>query len=355
MPDAVGTPFSIGGVTIPPGEKGVASIDVTVGLNGAPVRLWVHVVNGTQSGPTLALLSTLHGGEWFSVAPLRDLVTALDPSTLSGAVLCVPVANPPALGLMTRNMPDESDSPDLNRIFPGTHSWTTDQLASAISSQVLARSDALIDFHMGPWGSTFRDVLVAEDFPDSRIVEDSFGMAVAFGSPIIRKAKVVSGFPGPKSAIGYAGAVLGIPAIGAEVGGAGFGPALESKWRRETIEGVTSVMAKLGMVAEADGHRPPRQLVYSVSHRVNPTVAGVLRSRFGGGELGAEVSAGTVLGTVTSPYTFETLEELVAPSDGLLFYTARDYPVRPGDWAFGLADIRSGAVRWIDNQAGGVT
>lgn len=338
----------VGGAIVAPGEKAVVPIEVTVGLNGALVRLWVQVVNGTRPGPTLSLLSTLHGGEWFSIPPLRELVSNLDPARISGAVLCVPVANPPALGLTTRNMPDESDSPDLNRVFPGTHTWTTDQLAAAITAEVLERSNAMLDFHMGPWGSTFRDILVASDFAPE-VTETSMNLALAFGSPIIRKAKVVSGFPGPKSAIGYAGGVLGIPALGVEVGGAGFGPALESRWRAEMVDGILAVMGELGMLDHRPADRPARQLVYSVSHRVNPTVGGILRSRVGGDSLAEEVSAGTVLGTVTSPYTLETLEELVAPADGLLFYTARDYPVHPGDWAYGIADTSAGEVLWVEN------
>ncbi|HEX6947131.1 MAG TPA: succinylglutamate desuccinylase/aspartoacylase family protein [Acidimicrobiia bacterium] len=312
------------------------------------MRLWVHVVNGSFPGPTLALLSTLHGGEWFSIPPLRDLISMLEPDRLSGTVLCVPVANPPALGLTTRNMPDESDSPDLNRAFPGTHSWTSDQLAAVMVAEVLQRADALLDFHVGPWGSAFRDILVGADF-SSQVTERAMQLALAFGSPIVRKANVVSGFPGPRSAIGYAGGVLGIPALGVEVGGAGFGPALESKWRSETVDGVLAVMGELGMLEHRQSIRPRRQLVYSVSRRVNPSVGGILRSEVGGESLGTEVDAGTVLGTVTSPYTLETLEELVAPVDGLLFYMARDYPVNPGDWAFGIADVTAGDVQWVES------
>ena len=78
-------------------------------------------------------------------------------------------------------------------------------------------------------------------------------------------------------------------------------------------------------------------------------MAGLLRSFHGGEALRKTVRRGTVLGEVISPYTFEVLERLLAPADGLLFYTARDYPVRPGDWAYGVADIEDEDIRWIDN------
>lgn len=342
----------LGGRKVQPGERAAIRIPVTTGLNGAELALWVHVARGATDGPVVALLSTLHGGEWWSIPPLRAFMAALDPGLLRGTVITVPVGNPPALALQTRNIPDESDSPDLNRIFPGPLTWTSDQLAAAISREVLSHATVLMDFHMGPWGSAFRDVLVGADFPKPGLSDETERLALAFGSPIVRRANVVSGFPGPRSSIGYAGAVLGIPAMGVELGGAGFGPALETAWRSETIAGVTRVLAALGMVAEAPGSLPPRQLIYRKSHRVNPTKGGFLRSRFGGGSLGQEVERGTLLGEVVSPYTFEVIETLRSPARGLLFYVARDYPVHPGDWAFGIADIEDEGVRWVENTAG---
>lgn len=345
----------IGGRTVPPGTRAAIRIPVTTGLNGAELALWVHVVRGAEAGPTLGLLSALHGSEWASVEPVRRVVLETDPRALRGTILAVPVANPPALVLNTRNIPDESDSPDLNRIFPGPLTWTSDQLIATISREVVARATHLVDFHMGPWGSAFLDILVGNDFPKAGLSDETERLAIAFGSPIIRRANVVSGFPGPRSSIGYAGGVLGIPAMGVELGGSGFGPRIEGRWQRQAVDGVRALMAEIGMLAKAPSVRPARQLVYTRSHRVNPSKGGLLRSRFGGDALGELVEKGTLLGEVVSPYTFEILEELRAPARGLLFYVARGYPVHPGDWAFGLADIEEGA-RWIGGRgaAGGM-
>jgi hypothetical protein len=247
-------------------------------------------------------------------------------------------------------MPDESDSPDLNRIFPGPLSWTSDQLVATITNQVLANADALLDFHMGSWGSTFRDILIGDDQPDPAVSDEAERLALAFGSPIIRRSNVVTGFPGPRSSIGYAGGVLGIPALGVEVGGPGFGPTLEQGWKADMIRGVRAVMGAMGMIDGAPDARPARQLIYRKSHRVNPSIGGYLRSLHGGESLGRAVRRGTLLGEVVSPYTFEVLEQLQSPVDGCLFYTARDYMVRPGDWAYGVADTEDPGVRWIDNN-----
>jgi uncharacterized protein len=317
-----------------------------MGLNGAEISLWVHVVRGHADGPTLTLLSTVHGGEWFSIDVIRRLTLETDPASLRGTLITVPVCNPPALGQQMRNMPDDSDSPDLNRIFPGTHAWRTDQLAKIIAREAIERSSCLIDFHMGPWGSAFQDVLIGDDLPKPGLADETEHLALAFGSPIVRRANIVGGFPGPKSSIGYAAGILGIPALGVEVGGVGFGYRLEEQWRQDTIRGVRAVMASMGMIDARPGPRPARQLIYRAAQRVNPTRGGFLRSHFGGEALSHEVEKDTLLGEVISPYTRETIEELRAPADGLLFYVARDYPVNPGDWAYGIARTDNGA-RWV--------
>ncbi|MCV0384682.1 MAG: succinylglutamate desuccinylase/aspartoacylase family protein [Erythrobacter sp.] len=317
-------------------------------LNGSELNLSIHVIHGRDDGPTVCLLSTLHGGEWFSIEALRRITGMLDPEGLRGTVLVIPVANPLAFGLGTRDTPGNSDSPDMNRAFGGRHTWSTDQLANAVAANAIDRSDCLLDFHMGPWGSAFQDVLIGADFPDA-VAEKTERLAIAFGSPVIRRADIVKGFPGPRSSIGYAGGVRGIPAMGVEVGGAGFSPRLEETWWDATVNGVLAVLGAMDMIDDAPDTRPARQLIYRTSHRVNPRNGGFLRSRFGGEHLGDHVSAGTLLGEVLSPYSNEVIEELRAPADGLLFYVARDYPVEPGGWAYGLASVADGA-RWIERS-----
>jgi predicted deacylase len=58
-----------------------------------------------------------------------------------------------------------------------------------------------------------------------------------------------------------------------------------------------------------------------------------------------EVTAGEVLGRIVSPYTHQVLEELTSPCDGWLVFLARSYPIRPGHWAFGVADASES--EWI--------
>jgi predicted deacylase len=339
--------FSFGGVNVARGQRAIARVRVTTRLDGSELEIPVHVIAGRESGPVLTIVSALHGSEWFSIEVVRQLVQKVVPDQLKGTLLAVPVANPMALEQFTRMTPDESDEPDLNRVWPGGQTWITEQIAGALSRDVLSRSDALIDIHTGPYGASLGAVGYGLDVPDASVALASAELAVAFGYPAIRALRVMGQFPGPRSITGYASATLGIPSIGPNVGGAGFAPDIEAEWLAANVNGALGVMRHLGML-RGEPARPPRFFHFETrGHRVVPRRAGLLLPRIGPERLVTEVTRGTPLGEVVSPYTFEILEELVAPVDGVVFGVGRMTPLRPGDWAYVVAEGSAKSSRWL--------
>ena len=124
------------------------------------------------------------------------------PSALRGRVIGVPVANPIALEHFTRMTPDESDEPDLNRVWPGGKTWITEQIAAALDREVLAGTNYLMDFHPGPWGAALATIGYGADLPDEKVRRESLEMAIAFGHPSVRALKMMAAFPGPRSIAG---------------------------------------------------------------------------------------------------------------------------------------------------------
>lgn len=318
---------------------------VTVDLHGGEIALGVHEITGARDGPTLAILSGLHGCEWLSIEMVRRLVQRLDPKALLGRVLAVPVGNPVALTHLTRNTPDESDSADLNRIFPGQFTWITDLLAKAITEHVLKRCQYLIDMHLGLWAASWYVVVWPKDLPNADLVRKAGVMAQAFGCPMIHHLDVATQKPGPRSAAGYAGVHLGVTPLLVEIGGAGFAPNLEEKWIEETVAGIMSVMRAIGML-EGDPIRLERYLHFNRTIRVNPSVAGYLIPEIGPDALTKDAEPGQVAGRVISPYSFEELEVLRSPVRGAWTTVSRPYPVRPGYWAFGVANLEDPGTGW---------
>jgi predicted deacylase len=326
-------------------------VSVTTRLDGSELRIPVHEVKGQRDGPTLTLVSTQHGAEWFSVEIVRRVLTELDPSALRGRVIGIPVANPVALEQFKRMTPDESDEPDLNRVWPGGVTWITEQIAAALDKGVLASTDYLMDFHPGPWGAALATIGYGADLPDEKVRRESLEMALAFGHPSVRALKMMGAFPGPRSIAGYVGSVRNIPNIGPCLGGLGFGPEIEREWLDQSVRGVQNVLRHFRMLEGEPTGLASRYFHFgSRGHRVVPRTGGYLRAGHGPDALMTEVAKGTVLGTVESPHTFERLEELTAPVDGVLFGVARDYMVRPGDWAYFVAESKRDDSLWIDRK-----
>lgn len=336
--------LELNGTRYGPGRH-LCRIHVTTDLNAAAIDLVTHLVVGAREGPTLFIASTLHGGEWISIEVLRRVLERLEPDRMAGSLIALPVANPSALGQMTRSTPDESDNADLNRVFPGGENWITEQLAATITREILPRADALIDFHYGSWGSTFGRISYGKDFPDAAVAEASRAMALAFNYPLVR-AQTTQRFPGPGSMVGYAGTVLGIPGIIGGVGGAGFEADQEEEWLAANVDGTLNVMRHLGILEGPVARR--RLLEFSRMERVNPKRGGFLYPARDDDSLGREVRAGEVLATVVSPYSREAIETLVAPFDGYLMYHPRWHPVRPGDWAYGVIPKDHEGTFWIE-------
>ena len=331
------------------GKGTLRTAAVTTRLDGSELRIPVHEVKGERDGPTLTLVSTQHGAEWFSVEIVRRVLAELTPKALRGRVVGIPVANPVALEHFTRMTPDESDEPDLNRVWPGGTTWITEQIAAALDKEVLAGTDYLMDFHPGPWGAALATIGYGADLPDEKVRRASLEMALAFGHPSVRALRMMGAFPGPRSIAGYAGSVRKIPNIGPCLGGLGFAPEIERGWVDEQVRGVRNVLRHFGMLDGEPEGLPARYFHFgSRGHRVVPSKGGYLRAGHGPDALMSEVAKGTVLGTVESPYTFEEIEQLTAPVDGVLFGVARDYMVRPGDWAYFVAESKRADSLWID-------
>ena len=336
--------IEVGGKRFAAGTRGRVAIPVTQDL-AMPVDIHTHVVAGRNEGPTLLLLSMLHGNEWFSVLILRELVERLVPDNLSGNVIAVPVANAAAFLTGTRVIVDDSDEPDANRTFGGIYEWMTNQITRVIERELFTKATHLVDYHVSDWGSTMADVSFIEDLTDASVSEAARQMALAYGVPAMHALRVHTGLRGGRTSTGFAGERYRIPGIVAGLGGLGFGEPQEKLWLEQNVRGTLGVMQHLGMIA-GEPERANRVLRVGDYWRVSPRVGGYLEPAIGLDRQFGPIAKNELLGKVVSPFTFETIDELRSPGEGTLFYACRSYMVRPGAWAFGVADMEKS--EWID-------
>jgi predicted deacylase len=236
----------------------------------------------------------VHGDEYEGTVAIQDIYDELDPPSLRGAFVGVPVTNTLAFAAARRETP--WDGMNLARVFPGNPAGSpTERVAHAFREHVLRRADLLLDIHSGGNVYAIRH-LAGYHLREGEVGRIQREAAIAFGSDLVWGT---AGLPGRTlSAAGE----LGIPAIYVEMPG-------EGRCRPEHLEqakaGIRRVMAYLGLI---DGTYPTAQPRYLVEMNVlgaghlqvdhpSPT-AGIFVPAV---SLWDPVQAGQLLGSVRHP------------------------------------------------------
>ncbi|WP_255952804.1 succinylglutamate desuccinylase/aspartoacylase family protein [Streptomyces odontomachi] len=301
--------------TAEPGHT-IETVPVTRLGNGHTLELTVHRVVGARPGPTLVAFGGIHGDEAMGPEEVRRLVSSVDPAELSGTLVAVPVANPYAYDAMSRFTPQ--DGLNLNRIFPGDPGGSvTEQLAAALA-EIMLQGDHFIDFHSSGLYSTVEY---------SYLMDDGREMATSFGAPLLYHHA-------PYEGTSNAWAIKnGISSTVCELGGGGQ---LTDAFLAKAVRQGRNMLKALGMLDGEPETLVERQTVMTELVTLRPTKGGAMLSHFTPDRLGEVIKGGTVLGQVVDPYTFDVVEELVAPFDSNILVLTREGYTRttPGDYGF---------------------
>jgi predicted deacylase len=316
-------------------------IDVTTMLNGGMLSVPLHVVTGAKPGPTFGIVTNTHGDEFSPTIAIRQFLATLDTGQLAGRLAIVSVANPMATAGFGRLTPEQHGRTDLHEVYPGNaRGNTTQMIAAAITENVLHHVDALIDFHSGGSGGRLQARVDYNTKTPEDLKAKNLALARAFGAPFVHENE-------------FAGAAShylngrGIPAVNPEVGGSYLGPETTRYYCDAMIDGLKGMMRHLGMLAGQT--KPPRQVHFDLKARreLRPKHSGYLVSHYErASELGELVKGGTKLGEVVDLYSYEVLEELVAPFDGYLFFSRYSGVVGGGTQAFALAEAAKS--QWLE-------
>lgn len=312
--------FIIGGKTVEAGSQADVSLPVTTMATGVNSTIQVRVLNGVRPGPTVFVSGAIHGDEIIGTAIIQRLAQAIDPRSMAGTLLLIPVTN--IFGFLNRSryLPDRRD---LNRSFPGAASGSlASQFAHVFLTQVIERCSLGIDIHSA--------AVHRYNLPQIRLAEGNaklLELAMAFGPPVIMESPLR---PGSMRALA---AERGVDMLLMETGEAlRFDPL--------SIEigssGVVRVLAHLGMVEADDGleqvHVPARA---NRSHWVRAPRGGVadfIRTS------GDAVREGDLIARVGG-LIGEDAQDVVSPVDGIIIGHATLPVVHQGDALFHIARI----------------
>jgi predicted deacylase len=184
-----------------------------VSITGEADTVPVQVIVGRRRRPCLALVAGVHGNEYEGMVTLAEFQRSLEPGSLEGTLIIVPVANPFAFGAGQRRTPQ--DDGDLNRVFPGAPTGTlSERLAHRLCANVLAAADLVFTLHsamgdgvLSPWIEFLEGTGALERATYAAALASGFSDLVAL--------------PRLPGVLQTALAERGVPVIEGEVGGLG--------------------------------------------------------------------------------------------------------------------------------------
>lgn len=313
----------IAGVDARPGAKASGFIDVTA-RGDSGTRIPISVIRGAQSGPTLALIGGTHGSEVAPIVALQRLRADIDPAQLRGTVIIVHVANLPSfLGRTIYYSP--VDAKNLNRVYPGrTEGTLSERIAHAITTNIIDRSDYLVDMHAGDGNESLRPYTYWNKLGiNPRVDSVAREMALAWGH---ERIVVDTDRPRDPAASVYTQNTAHLrnkPALTTETGWLGEPNELMVQ---KNVDGAMRLMRYLKMLPG------PVQLV---QHPIWIERTEVLRSPETGVwhaavERGHTVAQGTVLGTLTD-FFGNKIAEVRAPFAGEVLYIVATPAMNKGE------------------------
>lgn len=280
---------------------------------GLQVDTPVLVAHGVSPGPVLCLTSAVHGDELNGIEIVRRVYHSIDPETLSGTLIGVPVVNLFGFQRASRYLPDRRD---LNRFFPGNPRGSlASRVAYSFFESVIRHCDYLVDLHTGSFHRTNLPQLRA-DLSDPRIL----AMTKGFGAIAVLHSN------DRDRSLRSAATGAGIAAVTIE---AGEPMRLQPEEVEQGVRAIESLMDSLGMISRFHLWVDPQPVFYE-SIWVRTSGSGILLASV---EVGDRVEVGQTLGAVVDPVT-NARDTLKSPVRGRVLGKALNQVVMPGFAAF---------------------
>ena len=315
-------PVEIGGARAVAGEKVRGALKVAEDADGTPIVLPLTIIAGKKPGPVAWVQAATHGDEYGGARALQDVVRG--PGTMSGTLIAVMIANPPAFQGLSRVNPNWDDLMDSGDAFPGKERFATERIAAAIHDAVKKNAAYFVDMHTG--GDRFRQhPFVLYSVTEGATAERLDSMARGFGVPTLWR-DTVKIFSASASTVFTA---EGIPGFLLEVGG---GQPLDPADIRLQADAIRGFLKTIGILAGP----APRLKSYTVVNGyriVTNARGGFFDAKVKPGD---RVREGVALGTITDVHG-DIVETMLAPAGSDIVLGVGTYPATPtGGWLFEL-------------------
>lgn len=145
----MGETITVGDLDVPPGESQQGVLRGVELNTTTRVDIPVSVTNGDEDGRTILLFASQHGNEMQGTGVVHQVMNEkIDPATLHGCVIAIPVGNP--LSFMHHTRDSWIDNGDVGNI-PTTHPGGTpsERLANTLWKEAWSQADLVANIHAG--------------------------------------------------------------------------------------------------------------------------------------------------------------------------------------------------------------
>lgn len=278
---------------------------VTAAHRDGDVEFPLAVLSGARDGPTLAVITGMHGGEYTGPLAAMRLIQRCNPDDLAGRLIVMPVLSTRAF--MMRNMQlSPVDEHEVHYLWPGKPEGSySEALVDAIYRNV-KDADYLLDLHAGEMAQALEPYVCVPWTGDEPMWQRCLQLGSAFDVPFVdRRAVAETLLALPRALLD-----LGIPNVWTEIGSHGIADPSHVDLQ---YNGIVNVLRLLRITSEPFTPFHPR--VVGPKHwNIYAEHSGVWRPAVAPYD---HVREGQLLGELTD-YFGEQLEEYRAPADALV-------------------------------------
>lgn len=295
--------------------------------SGVDIETTVHTYTGDTAGPTVYVQAAQHGRELNGIGVCRRFHDHVNPGDLTGEVIMVPVANPLTVDRRSYTAPESIDrvNPNMNRVWPGMDRGGIHQRLAATLWDRAGDADAIVDLHTGS-PKTVSHVVYTDGDEQSHDLARAFGTDLLLAEPRTPDADEewsARGFDRKLRAVAYQNE---IPAITPELGSC---RRLETDAIDTGLAGLCAVLDEMEMYDSDRSTGNPRQMT-NHGGRVHADHPGLFLPD-SAIRLGEVVEAGTRLGEIFDPTTYEQREVVEMHRRGFLYTLRQEATVNGGD------------------------
>ena len=311
---------TVGTASAAPGTIAKGVIPVTTLGSGTPLNIPVVVINGAEPGRVFWVNGAIHGDEPEGPLACQIALREVDPAKLKGTLVLCPVVNPPAFEAAQRGNPLDTFSYDMNRIYPGrANGYLSERLAAAHAAAMGPVADIEISIHSGGAHSFLDKSIFVDERPES--VELATAMGPGWGC-------IMSNFNPKGSPMAYL-KDLGKVGITVELGGrSATSPEGFAQVGRDLADSILNILRHYGMYPGQAHYPHPR---YKGEQEALLAPASGIYIPEPGVKFLTMMKAGDPIARIVDIWG-DTLAQLSAPADGMIFGLRALPNVQTGDW-----------------------